>query len=65
MYGRGPIAFNTEWVKNSLGEIVMKAIKETHPCAKFTKISSNLSAVDVSGSRTKRRVPSKQLVHFD
>ena len=29
----------------------MKALKETHPCTKFMKISCNLIAVDVTGSR--------------
>ena len=51
--GRGPIAFDKEWVENSLGEIVMKVLKETHPCTKYMKISSSLSAVDVRESITK------------
>ena len=61
--GRGPTAFGTEWVKISLGEDSHESTRtETHPSTKFMKISSNLSPVDVMGSRIKGKAPSKQLV---
>ena len=62
VWGRGPTAFGEEWVKISLSRIVMKVLEETHPSTKFMKISSNLSPVDVTGSGTKGKAPSKQLV---
>ena len=40
----------------------MKVLKETHPSTEFMEISSNLSPVDVTRSRTKGKAPSKQLV---
>ena len=59
---RGPIAFGTEWVEISLGWVVMKVLEGTHPSTGFMEISSNLSLVDITGSRTKGKAPSKQLV---
>ena len=35
--GRGPIAFENEWFENSLGEIVIEVLKETHPCTKSSR----------------------------
>ena len=55
---RGPIAFGTEWVEISLGWVVMKVLEGTHPSTGFMEISSNLSLVDITGSRTKGKAPS-------
>ena len=40
----------------------MKVLEETHTSTEFMEISSNLSPVDVTRSRTKGKAPSKQLV---
>ena len=48
VWGRGPTAFGTEWVKISVSRIVMKVLEETHPSTKFMKISSNLSPVSTN-----------------